>query len=116
MPVEKCLTAYTQHKKNCAQSILAGFQHWRDITEAEIDAARKLGGGRAENGECGALHAALLLAKKAETKNILRRTFREQAGSEQCREIRALKRMSCAECVALAATMLAQQECAEPTC
>jgi hypothetical protein len=111
MPVGKCLEAYTLQKKNCAQSILIGFQHWGGITSAGIDAARMLGRGRAENGECGALHAALLLAKKPETINRLRQTFREQAGSEQCREIRAHKRLSCVQCVELAATTLAQQEC-----
>ncbi len=110
MPVEKSMAAYKLHKKNCAQSILAGFQHWHNITEAEIDKARMLGAGRAEKGECGALHAALSLAKKSETKNILRQAFREKTGSEQCRGIRAFKRMNCAECVELAATMLARQE------
>jgi hypothetical protein len=85
-------------------------------TDAEIDAAKMLGAGWAEKGECGVLHAALFLAKEAGTKSILRETFQEQAGSEKCCEIRALKRMNCAECVELAATTLAKNECVDKPC
>jgi len=109
MLVQKCLEAYTINKLNCAQSILTGFQLEHGVEATEIAEARKWGAGRAEHGVCGALHAALRLARDVETKKVLRQVFREQAGSEQCREIRALKRLGCAACVELAAATLAGQ-------
>lgn len=111
MPVRKSLLAYRVEKLNCAQSILAGFRQCRGVTDAEISAARGLGGGRAEDGRCGALHAALSLARRSETRASLRRAFSEQAGSEQCRQIRALKKLRCEDCVRLAAGLLDEYEC-----
>ena len=67
-------------------------------------------GGRAEGGVCGALHAALRLSGKKETKEFLRREFVEKAGSEHCREIRRLKKLNCDRCVELAAKVLTEQE------
>jgi len=101
---------YTREKLNCAQSILKAYRHRKDITQNEIDAARTLGGGKAPGGACGALHAALLLHDDAEKKQSLRESFTERAGSEQCREIRAKKIVSCAECVELAAELLDYDE------
>jgi hypothetical protein len=110
VPTEKSLSAYRDEKKNCAQSILSGFREECGVPYAEIEAARAVGGGRAEGGVCGALHAALRLSGKDETKEFLRRQFIEKAGSEKCREIRRLKKLSCAQCVELAASVLTEQE------
>lgn len=115
MPILKSLSAYRNGKKNCAQSILAGFSDICAVPDAEIDAARAAGGGRAEGGLCGALHAALKLAGKNETKETLQRQFVANAGSEHCREIRRLKKLSCEGCVELAAKVLALQEHGDKT-
>jgi hypothetical protein len=110
VPIVKSLSAYRNEKKNCAQSILVGFRDACGVPEAEIDAARTAGGGRAEGGLCGALYAALRLSGENETKQTLQRQFVEKAGSERCSDIRQLKKLSCAECVELAATVLSEQE------
>jgi len=106
MSVKMAVHSYTKDKLNCAQSILKAFRHRKDITQNEIDAARALGGGKAAGGVCGALHAALLLEDEHEKQQSLRETFAQRAGSEQCREIRSKKLVTCAQCVELAAELL----------
>jgi len=101
MPVKRALAAYTQEKLNCAQSVYRGFQS----PEEKIVAAQKLGGGKAEGGRCGALAAALDLAGVKAADKLLE-DFTSRAGAERCREIRAKKEVSCAQCVELAATLL----------
>jgi hypothetical protein len=113
VPIIKSLSAYRNEKKNCAQSILAGFSDICGVPDAEIDAARAAGGGRADGGVCGALHAALRLCGENETKETLQQQFVEKAGSERCREIRRLKKLSCEGCVELAAKVLVEQELVE---
>ncbi len=106
MSIHEAVHSYTREKLNCAQSILKAYRHRKDITQHEIDAARALGGGRAPGGVCGALHAALLLLDGNATKESVRVSFIERAGSEQCREIRAKKIITCGQCVELAAELL----------
>jgi len=106
MSVKEAVHSYTKDKLNCAQSILKAFRHRKDITESEIDSARALGGGKADGGVCGALHAALLLHDGEEEKRCMRENFSARAGSEQCREIRAKKMLTCVQCVELAAELL----------
>ncbi|MEA5115151.1 MAG: C-GCAxxG-C-C family (seleno)protein [Geobacteraceae bacterium] len=106
MSVKAAIHAYTREKLNCAQSVLKAFRNRKDITESEIDAARALGGGRAAGGVCGALHAALLLHDGEEKKRSMRENFAARAGSEQCREIRAKKILTCVQCVELAAELI----------
>ena len=108
MSVEMALHTYTKERLNCAQSILKAFRHRKDITQNEIDAAGAMGGGKAEGGVCGALYAALLLNEDRERRQSLRDSFADRAGSERCREIRAKKMISCAQCVELAATLLGE--------
>jgi hypothetical protein len=109
VPIVKSLSAYRNEKKNCAQSILAGFRETCGVPDCEIDAARAHGGGRAEGGLCGALHAALRLSGKNEDGEYLQRQFVDKAGAEKCREIKQLKKISCEQCVELAATLLAKR-------
>ena len=106
MPVERALIAFRTRKKNCAQSVLFGFQELLAIPDADIEAARKLGHGRAEEGRCGALHAALQLSQNSMTKEQLKQVFKNTAGSEHCREIRAGRQSTCDACVELAAAIL----------
>ncbi len=106
MSVKMAVHSYSKDKLNCAQSILKAFSHRKDITQSEIDAASILGGGKAFGGVCGALHAALLLHDDHEKKQAMREAFVRRAGSERCREIRAKRLISCAQCVELAAQLL----------
>ena len=106
MSVESAVHSYTKERLNCAQSILKAFGHRKDMTRNEIDVAQALGGGKAADGVCGALHAALLLIDGQEKKQAFRDSFAERAGSEQCREIRSKKIVTCGQCVELAAELL----------
>ncbi|MRR56532.1 MAG: hypothetical protein EG822_18905 [Deltaproteobacteria bacterium] len=106
MPVRAAVHSYTNERLNCAQSILNAFREQKNLSADEITAARKLGGGKADQGTCGALHAALSLVDDPEKKDALRRSFVEVAGSEFCREIRAQNLISCVQCVEVAARYL----------
>jgi len=106
MSVEKSLKAYKEEKFNCAQSILRGFQDKFQVSDEQIAEAKKNGGGRAENGICGALHSAAQLAANDEIGKVLHERFIVHAGSDKCREIRGEGKLSCAGCVELAAKTL----------
>lgn len=110
MPVRSAVHSYTNERLNCAQSILKAFREQKNISTEQIAAARKLGGGKADNGTCGALYAALSLLDDSEKKDALRTSFVEVAGSEFCREIRARNLISCVQCVEVAARYLAKFE------
>lgn len=110
MPTIKSVSAYRSGKQNCAQSLYSGFRELLQVPGETIESARRLGGGRAEEGRCGALHAALDLSRHEETKERLRSSFEDRAGSQRCREIKNRKLLSCAECVELAAHVLLQSE------
>jgi hypothetical protein len=106
MPVKAAVHCYSNERLNCAQSVLKAFRDLADVSQQEIDDARRLGGGRAENGVCGALHVALRLAAEPGAREAIRRDFVEAAGSEQCRDIRKGKTVSCLQCVELASRLL----------
>lgn len=114
MSVEKTLKAYKEEKINCAQSVLRGFQESFQVPEETIAEAKKWGGGRADGGLCGALHSACQLAADDCTRQALHERFLASAGSDRCREIRKLGRLSCGECVALAATVLQEETPLKP--
>lgn len=107
MPVQRAIAAFKDRRLNCAQSVLHAFQQEHSIAEDEITQARHLGGGRADGGRCGALHAACVLAGDETARGNLRMAFAAKAGSEQCREIRKSKTLSCEQCVELAAELVA---------
>lgn len=106
MSIEVAVHSYTKERLNCAQSILKAYGHRKDMTRNEIDVAQALGGGKAAGGVCGALHAALLLLDGPENKQSMRDAFSARAGSEQCKEIRSRKIITCRQCVELAAELL----------
>ena len=106
MPIQKSLNAFKQEKLNCAQSVFRGFQEKKGIQDDFVHAAKALGGGRAPEGRCGALHAALELTACPVAKDRLTNAFIEKAGSEKCREIKKLGKLTCADCIQLAAEEL----------
>jgi hypothetical protein len=106
--VRLALIAFRQERLNCAQSVLRGFQLLHNVPEEQIAQAKALGGGRAAEGRCGALHAAMQLAHESSLLQDLIAAFLAKAGSEHCKQIRAMKKVSCAQCVELAARILDQ--------
>ena len=91
---------------NCAQAILKNFQSKYSISQETIDSYSAYGGGRAEDGLCGALYAAKNLLNDPEKTELLGKEFLKKAGSVKCREILKLKKLPCSDCVDLAARIM----------
>ncbi|WP_430817256.1 C-GCAxxG-C-C family (seleno)protein [Carboxylicivirga sp. RSCT41] len=91
---------------NCAQAIFKTFQAEFNTSEQIIYEARRKGGGRAENGYCGALYAAQQLLDNTPQLDTLNAAFEMKGGSRRCREIKRTGKLSCKQCVALAATVV----------
>ena len=89
---------------NCAQSVLHA---WREVvgdTALAVADLKPAGAGRAPEGLCGAVYAACVLAPDRASE--LKAAFAAGVGSPYCKDIRAAKEHSCAECVAEAAELL----------
>ena len=106
-PVSIAASAFKSGRFNCAQSALAGFQKELGLSDEAIAEAKAWGGGRAEGGRCGALHAILSLLESEDDRVRMSEAFSEAAASELCREIRQAGKLKCPDCVALAAKLLA---------
>lgn len=91
---------------NCAQSVLKAFQDTYKVPPEQVVDSSRLGGGRAEQGMCGALYAAESLVADPVKKAVLRERFRNAAGAVECRAIRSLRKLSCRECVEKAAELI----------
>ncbi len=91
---------------NCAQAVIKGFQQIAEIPDSLIEQFKRMGGGRAPDGVCGALHAAMELVNNDKATQKLRDIFVAAASSDKCREIRAAKTLPCVQCVELAAKEL----------
>ena len=93
---------------NCAQSVLYA---WREVfgdTAITVADLKPYGAGRAPEGLRGAVYAACQLAPtRAEE---LKAAFAARVGSLHCKEIRAARKHSCADCVAEAAELLEGKE------
>ena len=81
---------------NCAQSVAAGAGREDLVTELAA-----CGGGRAPEGLCGALYAALAIVPEAKRADV-RRRFEEAVGNVACRDIKAVNKTPCLDCVATA--------------
>jgi hypothetical protein len=97
------LYSKTPKEYNCAQAVVKAFG--RDDIVAPL---KSCGGGRAEGGLCGALHAALLLLPENK-REAMKEQFRDRVGSIFCRTIRQEGKTPCAECVRIAADLVAEQ-------
>ena len=91
---------------NCAQAVAYAFRDVSGLTEADVADHKRNGGGRAPEGHCGALHAALQVLPDDARRADLLEHFKAQVGSVYCRDIRAAKVTPCAACVQTAATLL----------
>ena len=107
MVVNKAVDSFHgDDRLNCAQAVLKGFQQIAEIPDSFIEEFHRMGGGRAQDGVCGAFFAAIELANCEESAQKLRDIFIAAAASDKCREIRAAKTLSCRQCVELAAREL----------
>lgn len=96
-------------KSNCAQAVADTFAGEWGLDALDLAAFAACGGGRAPGGMCGALYAAeaVLGQTGGEAQSpALEAEFREEAGSLQCRDIRAARQLPCAGCVETAAAFL----------
>lgn len=93
---------HPEFKFNCAQAIT---YKW-GCSENHVAEMRKCGGGRANNGNCGALHGALTVLKEEEHKKEMLALFSIRAGSNRCKEIKQIGQISCHECVNIADQLL----------
>jgi len=85
---------------------MKSVEHHFNIERRHIDEARAYGAGKAENGVCGALFAALSLLDNETDRHVITERFRASAGSTKCGEIRKLKRLKCHDCVDLVAQFM----------
>lgn len=90
---------------NCAQAVLAAYQAATGRQVAPVADFKPFGGGRAPEGECGALYAACRAAPAAA--GHLRTAFAARAGATRCQPLKRELRFPCEACVALAAELLA---------
>lgn len=95
-------------KMNCCESVAYVFQDEIPLTAEELQSFAGFGGGRAPGGYCGAIYAAkYLLEKKGSPKAAeIDRIFVELAGSPKCRDIKALRKVSCLVCIEKAAEIV----------
>lgn len=95
-------------KMNCAQAIIAGFKDKFSIRDDALPTFASLGGGKAPEGRCGALHAAQFILGGSQTEEAKKceEIFLQAAGSSKCKEIRAMNKLSCLGCVEKSAEIL----------
>lgn len=89
---------------NCAQAVGCGLG--RDELFAEL---AECGGGRAPEGRCGALHAAMRIVGPARAEEV-RSKFAAALGSDKCAVLKRELRVPCAECVAAAAALAEENQ------
>lgn len=104
-PKEKALQSFRQPPLclNCAQAIAHGFD--REDLLAELQTA---GGGRAPDGLCGALFAAMKIAGETAAP-ALADAFEKRLGYRRCLNLKKDSRTPCPTCVATAAELLSEQ-------
>ncbi|MCW3786678.1 C-GCAxxG-C-C family (seleno)protein [Plebeiibacterium sediminum] len=91
---------------NCAQAIFKTFQLEYDISEDQIKSASDKGRGKAKNGICGALYAAHQLIDEPSNIEFINSEFIRFGGSIECKELKKNRKLSCKECVRLAASSI----------
>ena len=89
------------HRLNCAQSIAETLREKFPFDKGTMELFSACGGGRAPEGYCGAFYATKCILERyfpqtAAEKMELLQSF---AGSLKCRELKALKKKSCLECI-----------------
>jgi hypothetical protein len=97
---------------NCAQAIAEAFrQEYSFLTEDTVKDFKKMGHGKAPNGECGMLFAAKYIFEKnnrPDKAQEFEKHFREFAGTTKCKELIKKKIPFCAQCINRTATFIDQ--------
>lgn len=98
----RAVACYTLIPKqfNCAQAVAKACE--RDDL---VETLKGCGGGRAPEGLCGALYAAISILPE-DKRDILKKRFEEKAGEQHCRPIRHVGKTSCSQCVRISAELL----------
>ena len=98
---------------NCAQAIAETFrQEYNFLTEDTVKDFKKMGHGKAPNGECGMLYAAKYIFEKnnrPDKAQEFEKHFREFAGTTKCKELIKKKIPFCAQCINRTATFIDQK-------
>lgn len=102
MSIEKATELFTAvpKKYNCAETVVEAFGHGELLSQMHY-----CGGGRAPEGICGALHAALQLLPQEEHEKV-KQEFQERAGSLLCGELKNTCKTPCLACVRIASALL----------
>ena len=97
---------------NCCESVAYAFKDQIPLSDEELRSYAGFGGGRAPEGYCGAVYAARRLLEIAGSPKAagLPAVFEKAAGSAKCRKIKALKKISCLECVEKAARAVEEKD------
>ena len=97
-------------KLNCAQAIAEAFrEEYGFITDKTVKSFKKMGYGKAPNGECGMLYAAkyIFFKNNRSDKAIeFEKYFVEFAGTTKCKELIKKKIPFCAYCISKTAKFL----------
>lgn len=113
IPMKETAKVYFLGKKgprrlNCAQSVAETFREKLPLEEKTATLLSACGGGMAPNGYCGAFYAAKCLLEHHAPHRAQEsmEQLHSAAGSLKCREIKALKKLSCVGCVEKAAEVV----------
>ena len=98
--IDKALSTF-RNPYNCAQTVSAAFGH-----PELLEPLACCGRGNAPGGMCGSLYAATLMAPGCA--DMLKAAFEKHNGTLLCRTKGASCKLSCPDCVRLAATLLVQ--------
>ena len=92
---------------NCAQAVA---YRWREkYTDTDIvEQMAACGGGRAPEGICGALHAAMLACPSHAA--AIKEQFAQQCGATTCRLLKTVCKTPCPQCVATADALVEKYE------
>jgi hypothetical protein len=94
---------HREYNYNCAQAIVHCWSKEANL----VSEMERFGGGKALNGQCGALFAAKHVTAELNLDvEKVEQLFVEKAGSFKCREIRSKKIFSCQQCVDVADEIL----------
>jgi len=84
---------------NCAQAVA---YHWKELypDTSVVEKYVEYGGGRAPQGKCGALFAAMNASPDHAQE--IEQEFFQQVGATTCREIKTVSKTPCLRCVEVA--------------
>lgn len=92
-----------EDRYNCAQAVLKAYASPINLGYSCLQRFSHFGGGRAPDGECGALFAAKAILQDHAAKREVEEEFVSIVGSKTCKEIRNGRNFTCSQCVQLAA-------------